>query len=147
MDSEFVRMLYRDLQENRVDCWMAEHDLKGGRYLLDQIEAAIADQERVLLVLSEDSVTSNWVAAEILRARARENTAGYQVLFPIRLVPFHRLKEWTLFDSDSGEDLAKVVRSYYIPDFSCWRNKIQYSEILSRLLQDLRDAQKAKTLA
>jgi len=137
LKAEFVMKLHGDLQKNNVDCWMAEHDVKGGNLLLSQIEEAIDEHNRVLLILSEYSISSNWVIAEILRARAREKINNTKVLFPIRLVPFCQLESWRCFDSDTGEDLAKIVRSYYIPDSSEWRDVNKYKSALDKLLNDL----------
>jgi hypothetical protein len=38
-------------------------------------------------------------------------------MFPITLVPFEEIKSWKAFDADSGEDSAREIREYFIPDF------------------------------
>ncbi len=44
--------------------------------------------DKLLLILSEHSMSSPWVKTEIANARVREKREGKQLLFPITLVPF-----------------------------------------------------------
>lgn len=122
---------------------MAEHDLNGGASLIEQIGTAIEECDRVLPVLSANSIVSAWVITEFQRARERERRTQSTVLFPIRLIPFDDLARWTCFDSDSGEDVAKAVRRYYIPDFSQWQIEQHYRAAFDRLLHDLADQEHA----
>ncbi len=87
-DQEFAERLYNDLQGNGVRCWFAPHDIKGGRKIHEQIDEAIRLHDRLLLILSENSVNSPWVKTEIANARAREEREKKQMLFPITLAPF-----------------------------------------------------------
>lgn len=137
-DEDFARRLHADLQENGVRCWFAPHDVQGGRKLYEQIGEAIARHDRLLLILSEHSMASNWVKTEIDNARQREVNEGTRVLFPIRLVDFEAIKQWRLFDADAGTDSAREIREYFIPDFSNWSDGDSYQKALERLLNDLR---------
>lgn len=98
--------------------WFAAEEMKGGRKLHEQIDEAIRAREKLLLVLSDNSMSSEWVKTEIWHARQRETREGKQVLFPIGLVPFDSIKAWRAFDADTGKDMAREVREYFIPDFS-----------------------------
>ena len=60
---------------------------------------------------------------EIRKARAQEKKENRRKLFPIRLMDYDTLRDWTCFDADTGKDLAVEVREYYIPDFSNWKNQ------------------------
>jgi hypothetical protein len=60
------------------------------------------------------------------------------MLFPIRLVPFERVKAWKAFDADTGKDSAREVREYFIPDFSNWKDHNSYQKAFERLLKDLK---------
>ena len=112
--------------------------MKGGRKLYDQINEAIRVHDKLLLVLSENSIESDWVATEIKKARAREKRENKQMLFPIAIVPYASIKKWELFDPDSGSDLAAEIRSYHIPDFSNWKNHDSYQDIFEKLVKDLK---------
>jgi hypothetical protein len=91
-----------------------------------------------LLILSDASIKSEWVKTEIANARQREIREGRQMLFPISLVPFGRIKEWKAVDADTGKDSAREIREYFIPDFSDWKNHDSYQKALQSLLSDLK---------
>jgi len=137
-DQAFADRVFADLQRENVRCWFAPHFLKGGKKLLEQIDEAIRQHDKLLLILSDASIESDWVKAEITRARRREEREGRRVLFPVRLVSFERLRDWEWFDADTGRDLAKEIREYHIPDFSQWKNHDAYQAEFVRLLHDLK---------
>jgi DNA-binding CsgD family transcriptional regulator len=140
-DREFAERLHADLQAKGVRCWFAPHDMKGGDRLHDQIDRAIEVHDRLLLLLSEASVASKWVEAEIRKALAKEQREARRVLFPISAVPFEQIENWKCFDSDTGEDLARKVREYFIPDFSRWKDSGRYEIAFQLLLRDLEKGQ------
>ena len=117
-------------------CWFAPHDIKGGRKVHEQIDEAIRLHDRLLLILSEHSMNSEWVKTEIAKARKREVKDGKQVLFPVRLVGFGALRDWERIDS-SGEDMAEEIRQYFIPDFSNWKDHDSYQTAFQQLVKDL----------
>jgi hypothetical protein len=83
---------------------------------------------------------SEWVKTEIANARRREVTEKTRVLFPIRLVDFETIKNWTCFDADIGKDSAREIREYFIPDFSHWKDHDAYQKAFDHLLRDLKAA-------
>jgi hypothetical protein len=85
-------------------------------------------------------MSNEWVKTEIAGAREREAKEGKQLLFPIRLVDFERIKDWECFDADRGKDSAREIREYFIPDFSDWKNHDAYTHSFERLLRDLKAA-------
>jgi hypothetical protein len=137
-DQKFADRLYVDLQNKGVRCWFAPHDVQGGKKLHEQIDDAIRMHERLLLLLSPDSMNSEWVKTEIRKARKRERAEKKRVLFPVRLVSFDAIRDWELFDADEGKDLAVEIREFYIPDFSEWKNPDPYQKEFEKLLRDLR---------
>jgi hypothetical protein len=139
-DQQFADRLYADLQDKGVRCWFAPHDIQAGKKIHEQIDEAIRRYERLLLILSPNSMNSEWVKTEIRKARKRERTEQEKkrVLFPVRLASFEAIRDWELFDADEGKDLAIEIREYYIPDFSDWKNHDSYAEGLENLLRDLK---------
>lgn len=137
-DEEFAERLYSDLQRVGIRCWFAPEDLLGGRKMYDQINAAIRIQEKLLLLISPNSMNSLWVATEIKKASARERTENRQIFFPISLVPYSEIRRWELFDADSGADLAEELRSYHILDFSNWNSDENYQLMLVKLIESLK---------
>jgi hypothetical protein len=142
-DEDFCKRLYSRLQHEHLRVWFAPEDIKGGLKLLDQIDSAIRLHDKLLLVLSEHSMKSDWVATEIYKARQREKKENKRVLFPIRLCSFDAIKEWQNIDPDSGKDMAREIREYFIPDFSNWKNHDDFEKAFARLLKDLRDTETA----
>lgn len=137
-DKEFAERIYADLQTNGVRCWFAPHDIKGGRKIHEQIDEAIRLHDKLLLILSPNSIKSAWVETEIAKARKRELRDERRVLFPVRLVDFKALQNWECFDADTGKDSAREIREFFIPDFSDWKNHDSYQKAFERLLKDLK---------
>ena len=141
-DQEFANSLHAYLQNKGVRCWFAPHDIQGGKKIHEQIDEAIRVYDRLLLILSEASMASNWVKTEIANARQKEVNQNRQVLFPVSLVPFPKVQEWKCFDADTGIDSAREIREYFIPDFSNWKDHNQYQKAFDQLIDGLKtDAQ------
>ena len=119
-------------------CWFAPHDIRGGRKIHEQIDEAIRLHDKLLLILSESIMASDWVQSEIAKARKREAQEKRQMLFPVALVPFDPvLKQWEKIRSD-GRDLGEEIREYFIPDFSNWKDHDSYQKAFTRLVADLK---------
>lgn len=141
-DQEFAERLHAYLQAKGVRCWFAPHDMRSGKKVHEQIDQAIHLQDRLLLILSPDSILSEWVKTEVFRAHEREVKENRRVLFPIRLCSFEMLRDWKLPDGDTGKDLAREIREYFIPDFSNWKDRDSYQKAFDRLLRDLHGDQR-----
>jgi uncharacterized protein YjbI with pentapeptide repeats len=137
-DQEFADRLFADLQNKGVRCWFAPQHIQGGKKIHEQIDEAIRVYDRLLLILSDASMESKWVETEIAHARQKELAEKRQVLFPISLVQFSKIREWSSFDADTGKDSAREIREYYIPDFSNWKNHDSYQKVFARLIADLK---------
>jgi hypothetical protein len=137
-DYEFADRLHADLQNHGVRCWFAPHDMQGGKKIHEQIDDAVRISDRLLLILSPSSMMSRWVKTEIASARQKEAQCRRRVLFPIALVSFDAIRQWVQFDADMGDDAAKEIREYHIPDFSAWTDHASYRRAFDRLLSDLR---------
>jgi uncharacterized protein YjbI with pentapeptide repeats len=139
-NEDFAERLHADLQNEGVRCWFAPQELEGGQKLHEQINEAIRVHDKLVLILSEASMKSNWVEHEVREARQRERKEDRQVLFPVSLTSYSDLQDWTLFDADEGRDLAREVREYYIPNFSEWKDHDAYQEAFDELISGLREA-------
>ena len=137
-DEAFARQLYSRMRAEHMRVWFAPEDIKGGQKLYEQIKSAIQIHDRLLLVLSENSMRSEWVITEIRDARRIEIEEKRRKLFPIMLVEFEEIRGWSCVDSDTGKDLAVEVREYFVPDFSTWEDHALFEEAFQRLLRDLK---------
>ncbi|MFL6281910.1 MAG: toll/interleukin-1 receptor domain-containing protein [Pyrinomonadaceae bacterium] len=136
-DEDFVRRLYSRMREAELRVWFAPEDIQGGQKIHEQIYQAIQIHDRLLIVLSENSLKSEWVMTEIRKARKVELKENRRKLFPIRLVSFEIIQDWECFDADTGKDLAVEIREYFIPDFSNWKDHDAFEAAFKRLLNDL----------
>jgi serine/threonine protein kinase len=137
-DKDFAQRLYSRLRDAGLRVWFAPENVKSGVKLFDQVDQAIEMHDRLLLVLSESSLHSDWVKKEIRSARRLERASGRLKLFPVRLTNFETLQQWVCTDSATAEDLAEEVRSYFIPDFSNWKSYDDFEKAFARLLDDLK---------
>jgi hypothetical protein len=137
-DSDFARRLHGRMLQDGLLVWFAPKDMRGGERFAEQIDQAIRLFDRLLLVLSPASMGSKWVRREIKRARAKEEASGRNVLFPISLVPHEEIRHWESLDTDSGEDLAEVVRAFHIPSFENWKDHDAFEKAFADLLRGLR---------
>ena len=136
-DHEFAERLCADLQANDVRCWFAPHDQHGGEALPDQMDRAIQMHDRLLLVVSKNSMNSDWIKAEIREALNRGIKESRRVLYPVSICPYDELDKWQEIDPATGQDYAREIREYFIPDFSNWKNRYTYKRALDEVLYDL----------
>jgi hypothetical protein len=135
LDQIVADMFYKSLRACAVVCWIAPEDLKIGSDLRPALDEAIRRQDKVLLILSENSIRSSWVKREVERAldeetrRQLEGRKDWTILFPIRV-------DDSIFDLDSG--WATDVRRRHIGDFRNWRDSSSYLQAFQRLLRDLK---------
>jgi hypothetical protein len=52
---------------------------------------------------------------------------------------FSVLKRWKCPDPDTGADLARDIRRFFIPDFSNWKDHDSFEKTFSQLLRDLQE--------
>ena len=129
-DKDFVERLYADLQNKGVRCWLAQNDLKIGDRIRPAIDKSIYTHDRLLLILSEHSITSSWVEKEVETAFEKEQQQERTVLFPIRL-------DDTVMKANQAW-VADIRRTRHIGNFTTWSDHDSYIQNLERLLRDLR---------
>jgi hypothetical protein len=130
-DEDFANRLYADLQTGHIRCWFAPEDLKIGDKFRSRIDEAIRIYDKLLLILSENSIHSPWVEKEVETAFEKERKSpGKTVLFPIRL-------DDAVMKTDQAW-AADIRRTRHIGDFSNWKNHDEYKKAFDRLLRDLK---------
>src|ERR1700730_375973 len=129
-DELFAEHLHADLQNKGVRCWFAPHDMPIGAKIIDALDEAIRLRDKVLLILSEGAIASDWVEGEVTRALDEERTREQVVLFPVRIddVVMQSSKAW-----------ARLLRGQRnIGDFTGWKDHDSYQKSFERLMHDLR---------
>lgn len=86
-DKPFVRRLKRDLELNYIDSWLDEDELLPGDSLMDKLNSALKDSSHFMIVLSPNSVKSDWVKFELDNALryVEEETL-------LKIIPIHYRK-------------------------------------------------------
>ena len=129
-DDPFATDLHTKLQAKGIRCWFAPEDLRIGDRFQEQIEESIRLYDKLLLVLSENSVNSPWVEREVQAAFEKEQRQGSTVLFPVRL-------DDAVMDC-SRAWAADIRRTRHIGDFRRWKDHDSFQKSLDRLLRDLK---------
>jgi hypothetical protein len=101
-----------------------------GDKIHSRIDQAIRVHEKLLLVLSADSIRSTWVEKEVEAGFEREEREKKTILFPIRLdsAVMETGQAWA----------ADIRRTRYMGDFSRWKEHDPYTKAFDQLRRDLR---------
>ena len=128
-DTIFVDQIDSALTQKGVRFWRDIHDAKAGR-LETQIDLAIRQNPTVLLILSKNSLNSDWVQHEVRKARELEKELGRDALCPIALDDSWKSSNWPA-------RIMEQVTEYNILDFSGWENKQTFESKFTKLLDGL----------
>jgi Restriction endonuclease/TIR domain len=145
-DEPFVSKLTKRLRELGVNVWYAPEDLKPGYEIFAEVKKAIHSFDKLIVVLSIDSMKSNWVQTELSLALKRERDEGRRILFPISIVDFEKIREWTCFDSDTGNDIAQELRKLRIENLSRWKNPTEFDGHVRRIVAALSESDSTRRL-
>ncbi len=135
-DQEFADRLHADLQSKGVRVWFFSEDAKWGETVWGEIDRSIKIYDKLVVLLSANSLHSGPVLHEIERALNREDREGKNILFPIRIDDY-------VFQKWEHERKADVTRKV-IGDFSHWKDHDAYHRSFTRLLRDLQGKAEAK---
>jgi hypothetical protein len=138
-DQDFAKRLHADLRSKGVRSWFAPEDLKIGDKLRSAFDEAIRLHDKLMVILSENSVKSPWVEKEVETAFEKERQQGRTVLFPIRL-------DNAVMDTHEAW-ASDLRRTRHIGDFRDWKNRASYKKTFERLLRDLKADDKSKPSA
>jgi hypothetical protein len=132
-DDEFTRRLYNDLQGKNIRTWFAAEDLKIGDRFRSRIDESIRIHDKLVIILSANSINSSWVETEVESALEREQKEAKDVLFPIAIDEegFTSNEPWA----------ADIRRKRHIGDFRKWKSHDDYAAAFDRLVRDLKKSQ------
>jgi hypothetical protein len=133
-DQDFAERLHSDLQGKAVRCWYAPEDFRIGDKMRMTIDESIRLHDKLLVVLSVNSIQSDWVEQEVEGALAKERETRKTILFPIRL-------DDSVMEARAGwTSLIKNTR--HIGDFTRWKEHDEYQKSFQRLLRDLKQQER-----
>jgi len=129
-NQDFAKRLHADLQAKGVRCWFDTEHLKIGAKIRPSINEAIRGHDKLMLVLTRDSLASDWVEGEVEAALERERSEKRTVLFPIQLddAVLETPVAWA----------SHIRQTRHIGDFRGWENHSAYQTAFARLLRDLK---------
>jgi hypothetical protein len=134
-DAKFVDKLRDRLVKEGVNVWLDRHDMVAGT-IQDQVWRAIQVHHVALLVLSKDSVESDWVENELDMARAKEKAEGRAVLCPVALDDAWKAKVAAKDKpGDPSRPLWRTLTQKLIVDFS---KRGGFDEAFEKLLRGLK---------
>ena len=76
-DRSFAEQLQHDLQNNGVACWLAPDKWGANDETRPRLNPVVQLYDKLLLVLSQQSVKNEWLMPEIYKALYREGWQGY----------------------------------------------------------------------
>jgi hypothetical protein len=110
----------------------APEDLPIGAKTRVSIDESIRVCDKLLLILSKNSVASQWVEQEVETALARERQQSTTILFPVRI-------DNTVMTLETGWP-ALIRNTRHIGDFRRWKTHGVYQKAFNKLLGDLKAA-------
>lgn len=128
-DNAFVEKLETHLNGKGIRYWRDIHDMKSGR-MEKQIDLAIRQNPTVLLILSEHSLSSDWVEHEVRTARSLEKELGRDTLCPVALDDSGKNSSWP-------KRVMEQIMEYNILDFSDWRDDSKFDGTFRKLIDGL----------
>jgi len=128
-DSDFADALEPRLNDKRIRFWRDIHDMVAGP-IEEQLERAIEVNRIMLLVLSRDSIESDWVESEVIRAREIAKERKEHVLCPIAIDDSWKTCPWE-------RKLRVQVEKYNILDFSKWQDAGELDKAFQKLIEGL----------
>jgi uncharacterized protein YjbI with pentapeptide repeats len=128
-NSQFVDKLENQLNTKGIRFWRDIHDMKAGR-VEKQIDRAIRQNPIVLLVLSEHSLSSDWVEHEVRTARELEKDMERDVLCPVALDDSWKSSRWP-------KRVMEQIMEYNILDFSAWEDDVKFEGMFRKLIDGL----------
>lgn len=127
-NSQFVETVGNHLTQKGIRYWRDMHEKNGQRE--KQIAWAIPQTSKVLLVLSEQAMKSDWVEQDVQEARKLEKEIGRGVLYPVALDD-----SWK--DGRSPKTIVEQIKQHSILDFSDWKDKSKFESTFRKLLDGL----------
>lgn len=132
-DVTFINKLHSRLEETNARVWLDRHDAVAGP-LQKQVYGAIRLNDIVILVLSKDSIRSDWVENELEMARRKEKEEERDVLCPIALDDSWKSK---MEIDEPNRALWLTLRQKLVLDFSKWKTKV-FKPTFEKLVRGLK---------
>jgi len=128
-DGKFVDRIGDCLKDKGIRFWRESHERKAGR-LETHLDKAFRQNPKVLLILSDHSMKSDWVEQEIRTARELERESGGAVLCLVELDESRKADRWP-------KQIMEQITESDLLDFSAWRDKSKFESTFQKLIDSL----------
>lgn len=128
-DKPFVDRLDAAFTQKGIRFWRDIHDASAGR-LETIVDRAMRLNPTVLLILSGNSLESDWVEHEVRSARSLEKEMHKDVLCPVALDDSWKNSPW-------AKRIMEQIMEYNILDFSEWKDDSKFESIFNKLIDGL----------
>jgi dTDP-4-dehydrorhamnose 3,5-epimerase len=129
IDIEFAEKLRAKLISDNIACWFAPDDMNPGDRIRETLEMAIEFNEKVILVLSKDSIESDWVEIEVEKTFDKERKERETILIPIAL-------DKTIFETNKSW-ACHIKRTRHVGDFINWKEQLAFELSYKKILRAL----------
>jgi uncharacterized protein YjbI with pentapeptide repeats len=128
-NSQFVDKIGNRLAEKGIRYWRDMHDMKAAK-LERQMDRAIRQNLKVLLILSEQAIESDWVERELTEVKKLERELGHLVLCPVALDDSWKTGRWP-------KRVMEQIMEYNVFDFSAWKNNGKFEDRFHNMIDGL----------
>lgn len=114
-DTDFITQLSAELVKNRIQIWLDKWEMQPGDSLIDKIQNGLSDSSFLLVVLSKNSVDSEWCKKELNSGLMRELNEKKVIVIPVLLddckIPlFLQEKVYADFRTDFDSGFKALLR-------------------------------------
>lgn len=120
-DAPFVNRLYEDLRHAGLSVWIDQEAIAPGERWAECVQRAIMESQNILVIITSNSMKSNWLSAEISIAVAAQRSDSRKFIIPIL--------------ADEKAELPFFLSTFQALDFS---TRSKYEHALPRLIQALK---------
>ena len=131
-DREFAERVYEDLQAQNVRCWLSEGNPDGGE---TPVEMSTRIQDKLLLVLSQNSIDADWARDEVGAALRKEQEQREKHGTHIGILYVLSIDE--AMAESNAPWAAAVLRDRHVVDFRDWGAATAYRLAFRSLLTHL----------
>ncbi|MBI3013861.1 MAG: toll/interleukin-1 receptor domain-containing protein [Candidatus Tectomicrobia bacterium] len=128
-DKDFVDRLATQLVAHKVNVWLDRWEMHVGESIIDRIQRAIMDASALLVILSPESVESEWCKKELNSGLIRELEERQIVVLPVLVrdctIPmFLREKLYADFRTNFDDGLRTILEAV-AKVTNEWRNRLE----------------------
>lgn len=116
-NSDIANKICYALEQNGLKCWIAPRNIPSGTVYIDAIADAIKSTKIIVLIFSKYSQESKYVSNEINMAFSHNKpilSVNIENILPKEELEYYlKVTQWLPLNSDSEEELEKVVNDAY----------------------------------